>query len=166
LPLFLGNIRKSLGYGRYWIHQQNMRLYIRIRLLRPFRNCIAWSSLFLCAILARTSQEHLVLHTQTRLGRKLSNSSHMVRSLVKYSIIGRSPCSRAATLVFNSEMRRSVEFIQRQNVKLKKKKLPFCCIFFKPNAFDPPIQAYFWYLLKFKNKNQDTTHLSMLCDNI
>ena len=73
---------------------------------KPRKNCIARSSSFLCAIMAKAEQEHLLLQVQAGSGLKFSISSQITRNLVKYSVTERAPCFNVDASCCKSEILR------------------------------------------------------------
>ena len=76
------------------------------RSFKPRKNCIARSSSFLCAIMAKAEQEHLMLQVQAGSGLKFSISSQITRNLVKYSVTERAPCFNVDASCCKSEILR------------------------------------------------------------
>jgi len=62
--------------------------------LRPLKNCIAWSSLLICARIVGIRHEHLTGQKHVGVGLKFSNSSQMMHNFVKKSKTLRSPWLR------------------------------------------------------------------------
>jgi len=84
------------------IHEENMWPDICYIGHNSLKNCIAWSSVFLCEIRVTIPHEHLTKQLQIGSSLKLSNSSQLILNLVKNSVTVESPCFGEETSICNS----------------------------------------------------------------
>ena len=92
------------GMGRMGFMSKTCDLILLYWSFKPLKNCIAWPSHFLWLMMEPTKQEHFTEHVHIALGLKLSNSSQISLSLVKYSVTDKFPRFKEATSSWRSEI--------------------------------------------------------------